>query len=109
MSNDINVELVRENPDGSAVFKFDLTEEQSTMFVNLGIVTALKAGIAEGKSMSDMPVNIPVDSAKLASYIRDYVYEEMILSDTADLADILDDRTTIKNAIEAYFGGAADE
>jgi len=104
VNDTINVKLIKENPDGSAVFSFDLNEEQTTMFVNLGLRTAIEAGITKGKSM----VEIPVDSSRMASYIRDYVYEEMIRHDSADLADILDDKVTIKNAIEAYFGGAAD-
>ena len=45
----IDVELVRENEDGSAVYMFDFTIEQQEALLRLGIMTAIKLGIEEAK------------------------------------------------------------
>jgi hypothetical protein len=43
------VELVKENEDGSAVYSFEVTDEERNILLNLGIMTAIKNGIEEGK------------------------------------------------------------
>jgi hypothetical protein len=45
----MDVILAKENEDGSAVFTFDMTPEETRMMVLLGIKTALLAGIEEAK------------------------------------------------------------
>ena len=45
----MNVELVQEHEDGSATFTFDLNLEERNILLNLGIMTAIKNGIEEGK------------------------------------------------------------
>jgi hypothetical protein len=44
----MNVEMIEEHEDGSATFTFELTKEEQVIFINLGIITALKMGIEEG-------------------------------------------------------------
>ncbi len=45
----MDVTLAKENADGSAVFTFDMSPEETRMMVLLGIKTALLAGIEEAK------------------------------------------------------------
>ena len=45
----MQVELAKENEDGSAVFTIDMTPEETRVFVLLGIKTALLAGIESAK------------------------------------------------------------
>lgn len=45
----MNVEMIQEHNDGSATFTFDLSEEERNILLNLGIITAIKMGIEEGK------------------------------------------------------------
>ena len=47
--SDVDVTLVRENEDGSAVFTFELAIEQQQALLRYGIIAALKAGIEEAK------------------------------------------------------------
>ena len=51
----MQVELVKENEDGSAVFTFDMTPEETRMMVILGIKTALLAAIEDMKSWDGQP------------------------------------------------------
>ena len=46
----MKVELTQENTDGSAVFNFELTPEETKLFVILGIKTAILAGMQDAKS-----------------------------------------------------------
>lgn len=45
----MEVKLIRENPDGSADYSFDMTDEEKEALLCLGILTGIKRGIAEGK------------------------------------------------------------
>ena len=47
----MNVELIRENEDGSASYSFDLTAEEAASLILVGILEALKAGIREGDKL----------------------------------------------------------
>lgn len=49
----MQVEMIKENADGSAVFGFELTPEETKTFVLLGIKTALLAGIKDAESWED--------------------------------------------------------
>jgi len=44
----VEVTQIRENPDGSADFIFDLTEEEKEALLRFGIMEAIKNGIKEG-------------------------------------------------------------
>ena len=45
----MEVKLIRENPDGSADYAFDMSNQEKESLLCLGILTALKKGIEEGK------------------------------------------------------------
>lgn len=45
----MKVFLLKEHDDGSATYTFDLTLEERDVFVCLGIITAIKNGLEEGK------------------------------------------------------------
>ena len=47
----MNVEMIKENEDGSASYNFDLTAEEAESLLRLGILEALKAGIREGDKL----------------------------------------------------------
>jgi hypothetical protein len=46
----MNVILAKENADGSSVFTFNMTPEETRMMVLLGLKTAILAGIEDAKS-----------------------------------------------------------
>lgn len=52
-TREIDVQLIKENPDGSAVYSFDLTQEEQLALMRFGIITALKAGLEEAKQYAD--------------------------------------------------------
>ena len=45
----MDVNLVKENPDGSADYTFDLSEEERSSLLRWAIIEAIKRGIEEGK------------------------------------------------------------
>ena len=45
----MEVKLIRENPDGSADYSFDMTDKEKEALLCFAIITGLKAGIEEGK------------------------------------------------------------
>lgn len=53
----MNVELVKEHEDGSAVYQFDLPKEVLEALTRQGIITALKEGIKEAEQYS--PTYVP--------------------------------------------------
>lgn len=48
----MQVTLLKENPDGSADYSFDLTAEERNFLVSYGILEALKAAIKEGEQLT---------------------------------------------------------
>lgn len=46
----MDVQLAKENEDGSAVFTFDMTPEETRMMVLYGIKCALEAAIKDAKA-----------------------------------------------------------
>jgi hypothetical protein len=46
----MQVEMVKENDDGSAIFTFEMTPEETKSFVLLGIKTAMLAAIKDAES-----------------------------------------------------------
>lgn len=56
----MNVELLKENEDGSATYSFDMTNEERNILLNLGIMTAIQNGLEEGKKyVGDFSVGNP--------------------------------------------------
>ena len=51
----MQVELAKENADGSAVFTIDMTPEETKMMVLLGLKTAILAGIEDAKKWDGSP------------------------------------------------------
>jgi hypothetical protein len=45
----MEVNLLKENEDGSADYSFDLTAEEQGALIRIGIIEALKRAIEEGK------------------------------------------------------------
>jgi len=45
----IDVSLIKENADGSAVYSFDLSEDMKEALLRFGIMEAIKAGIEAAK------------------------------------------------------------
>lgn len=59
----MNVLLLEEHDDGSATYTFDLTIEERDTLLSLGIITALKNGIKEGKKyVGNIDVNNTQDN-----------------------------------------------
>lgn len=65
----MNVILAKENADGSAVFTFDMTPEETRSMLILGLKTAILAGIEDAKGwdgdgdlegLEDAHVGVPV-------------------------------------------------
>ena len=54
----MDVELIKENPDGSASYKFDMSDDERLHLLNLGIITAIKLGIEEGKKYDDSSISL---------------------------------------------------
>jgi hypothetical protein len=55
--------VVKENEDGSATYQFDMTDDERLQLLNLGIITALKMGIEEGRKFHEPDT----DSSSLGS------------------------------------------
>lgn len=45
----MEVKLIRENPDGSADYSFDMTDKEKEALLCFAILTGIKNGIKEGK------------------------------------------------------------
>ncbi len=45
----MEVKLIRDNPDGSADYSFDMTEKEKEALLCFAILTGIKNGIEEGK------------------------------------------------------------
>ena len=62
-----SVELIRENPDGSADYMFNFPPEVLTALTRLGIMTAIQAGIEDAKRL-----NPDVDSSDMTQERVDF-------------------------------------
>jgi hypothetical protein len=59
----MNVILLKEHEDGSATYSFDMTIEERETLLSLGILTALKNGLEEGKKyVGNIDINNIQDS-----------------------------------------------
>ncbi len=50
-SGSMNVEMIKENEDGSASYSFDLTSAEVESLIRFGILEALKAAVREGDTL----------------------------------------------------------
>lgn len=57
----MNVELLKENEDGSASYTFDMTREETEALIRFGILEALKAAIREGDKLKVEGNELPVE------------------------------------------------
>lgn len=48
----MEVVLIKENPDGSADYSFEMTDEERQSLMRWAIIEALKRGIEEGKNLA---------------------------------------------------------
>lgn len=48
----MEVNLIRENEDGSADYTFDMTEDERQALMRFAIIESLKRGIEEGKKLA---------------------------------------------------------
>ena len=51
----MNVEMIKENEDGSASYSFDLTGAEVESLIRFGILEALKAAVREGEKLKVAP------------------------------------------------------
>jgi len=48
----MNVNLIKEHPNGDATYEFDLTQAEAQSLLTFGILEAIKAGIREGDRLT---------------------------------------------------------
>ena len=71
-----SVSLIRENEDGSADYQFNFPPEALAALTRLGILTAIKAGIAEAECLNpDTPP--PKQWVGLTNTEFDYIYDSV--------------------------------
>jgi hypothetical protein len=83
--------LVKEHPDGSATYTFDMTDDERLQLLNLGIITALKMGIEEGRKFDDSQVNM----GDTGSGTEDCVYGPCVKSGKSELQCVCDQITKV--------------
>lgn len=76
MSFEVDVELVKENADGSAVYQFDFPPEALAALTRLGIMTALQAGFENARKFAPDYVDDEDVSAT-------QVYNEVMVEDNS--------------------------
>jgi hypothetical protein len=64
IKGDCSVSLIRENEDGSADYQFDFPPEALAALTRLGILTAIKAGIAEAEHLNPAEKKMPTRFTK---------------------------------------------
>ena len=68
-----SVEMIRENPDGSADYMFNFPPEAMAALTRLGILTAIQAGIDEAKKLNPDQEEPPTEEAYEAAKQREWV------------------------------------
>jgi len=82
----MEVKLQKENEDGSAIYTFDMSDEERLYLLNLGIITALKKGIEEGKKYHDSEFSLD----DTGSGAKDCVYGPCFKSGKSELQCVCD-------------------
>lgn len=62
----MNVEMIKENEDGSASYSFDLTSTEVESLIRFGILEALKAAVREGDLLKVEGEDLPVEGEDVA-------------------------------------------
>jgi hypothetical protein len=65
----MQIEFVKENADGSAVYTFDMTPEEKNSLVLYGIKCALENAAKEAETWN--PENLPEDSEEIHAGLSD--------------------------------------
>ena len=63
----MNVEMIKENEDGSASYSFDLTSAEVESLVRFGILEALKSAIREGDKLKVDGNELPLEGQDVSS------------------------------------------
>ena len=63
----MNVEMIKENEDGSASYSFDMTREETEALIRFGILEALKAAIREGDKLKVDGNELPLEGEDVSS------------------------------------------
>ena len=87
----MNLNLIKENDDGSADFDLTISPLEVQALVNLGLVTVLKKAIEEGKEY--VPSESGLDYTR--SREQDCVYGPCVKSGKSELACICDQVTKV--------------
>jgi hypothetical protein len=61
----MEVVLIKENPDGSADYSFEMTDEERQSLMRWAIIEALKRGIEEGKNLAVKGEIMPQDNTQM--------------------------------------------
>jgi hypothetical protein len=84
--------LVKENEDGSATYQFDMTDDERLQLLNLGIITALKMGIEEGRKFDESSQASVGDTG---SGTEDCVYGPCVKSGKSELQCVCEQVTKV--------------
>ena len=87
--------LMKEHEDGSATYQFDMTDDERLQLLNLGIITALKMGIEEGRKFNDDTISSEVSVGDTGSGEEDCVYGPCVKSGKSELACVCDQITKV--------------
>lgn len=63
----MNVEMIKENEDGSASYSFDLTSAEVESLIRFGILEALKAAVREGDTLKVDGNELPLEGEDVSS------------------------------------------
>lgn len=69
---EVDLTLIKENEDGSAVYNFDFSDEELTALTRLGIITALKAGLDEAKKYDPDYVDQEKNALELQGLVKEF-------------------------------------
>ena len=84
--------LIKENEDGSATYQFDMTDDERLQLLNLGIITALKMGIEEGRKFHEPSETSVGDTG---SGTEDCVYGPCVKSGKSELQCVCEQVTKV--------------
>ena len=84
--------LIKEHEDGSATYQFDMTDEERVQLLSLGIITALKMGIEEGKKYDE---SSQVGVGNTGSGTEDCVYGPCVKSGKSGQPCVCDETSKV--------------
>lgn len=94
-----SVELIKENEDGSADYKFDLLPAEIEALTRLGIITAMKAGLEKAEELNpkkgnDMKMTIDLEPEALDQLVVQELTKTLLYFE-ADLQSYLDNESFV--------------